>query len=189
VVAGALFKTPTMAKVYFEARGDSTGVRVEVAAVDAGRQAPCGSEECTAGATAAAVSVMGALAAALDSLPPQPRTSADSLREAKSYGYSPENPVRVGGGTVQSGGAAREHAYLRALRGPGGEEVRYRRLGSCCPFIPPGGAEATARIDAYEVTYPGQAAPVVLFFDIYHDPDLAGPPAGFTRASEGSPAT
>lgn len=133
-------------------------------------------------AMAGAVSIVGRLKAALDSLPPLPRTAADSLREAKSFGYAPEAPIRVGGGVED--GARKERAYLSSLRGPGGEAVSFVRIGSCCPFVPPGGDQPTARIDAYEVTYPGLAKPVVLYMDVYAAADGGLVPADFTRAPD-----
>ncbi len=175
-------KTPTVAQVSFEEKGDSTRVIVQVIPVDVERQARCTTDACGADAMGGAVMLIGAIGAALDSVKPEPRTAADSLREAKAYGYAAENPLRVGGG--RQSGVGNQHAFLRSLRGPGGEAVSYFRVGSCCPFTAPGETQALARIDAYEVTYPGLPKPVLLYFDIYHDADRGPAPAGFTRAPD-----
>jgi hypothetical protein len=166
--------------VHFTPAGDSTTVKVEARPFWPDPSRPCRDTPCAMAALQASAEVADAVTRALASLPPEPRTQADSLREAKAYGYVPENPVRVGGG--RESGVASQYAFLRSLRGPGGEAVSYFRLGSCCPFTAPGETEALARIDAYEVSYPGLAKPVLLYFDIYHDADRAGPPHGFTRA-------
>lgn len=175
-------KSPTVAQLMFERKGDSTSIRAEAVAVDASGERRCETEECTAHAVEATIELLSRLVEALDSLRPEPRTAADSLREAKAYGYAPERPIRVGGGAES--GVANERAYLASLRGPGGEAVSFLRIGSCCPFAPPGGAEKTARIDAYEVTYAGLAKPVVLYVDIYAAADGGLVPAGFTRAPD-----
>jgi len=187
VVPASINKTPTMAQILFEARGDSTRVQVRVVPMDAEGRTPCDTDRCTADALAVGVSMLAPLTAGLDSLPPEPRTAADSLREAGAYGYTPQKAIPVGG--TSESGRARQLAYLGALRGPGGEAVSFFRIGSCCPFESPRSPQGPARIDVYEVTYAGLPKPVLLYFDVYGDPDGAGPPAGFTRASEGPPAT
>ncbi|HEU4454046.1 MAG TPA: hypothetical protein VFR81_13345 [Longimicrobium sp.] len=187
VAPTAMNRTPTMAQINFEPRGDSTKIQVQVVPVDAERKARCETDPCFADAMAVGVSIVAPLTSGLDSLPPEPRTAADSLREAGAYGYSPTSAIPVGG--LMESGRAREQAYLGALRGPGGEAVSFFRIGSCCPFESPRSTRGPARIDVYEVAYPGLAKPVLLYFDVYRDPDGAGPPAGFTRASEGPPST
>jgi hypothetical protein len=182
VVPAATGQTPTMAQITFEARGDSTKIQVQVVPMDTKRKTRCATAPCNASALMLGMSLVRPLTSGLDSLPPEPRTAADSLRDAKAYGYAPENPVRVGGG--RESGVLNQRAFLRSLRGPGGEAVGFFRLGSCCPFTAPGETQALARIDAYEVTYPGLPKPVLLYFDIYEDADRAGPPHGFTRAPE-----
>ena len=45
-----------------------------------------------------------------------------------SYGYTRDQPVQVGGGAAYV--AARERRYLDNLRGPEGQPLQYKRLGS-----------------------------------------------------------
>ena len=182
VVPRSLNGTPTMAQVLFEARGDSTKIQVRVVPVDTARQEQCGTDPCTAAALAVEISLMAPLTSGLDSLPPEPRTAADSLRAAGAYGYVPTKSIAVGG--AAESGRARELAYLGALRGPAGEAVSFFRIGSCCPFESPRSPQGPARIDVYEVTYPGLPKPVLLYFDVYHDDDRGPAPSGFTRAAE-----
>src|SRR3954466_4706862 len=87
-------------------------------------------------------------------------------------GRTKEHAVQVGGGAMYVG--ARERRYLDVLRGPMGEPVQYKRLGSL-----PGGDERTI-LDRYEVTYPGIEKPIYLFLDAYHYDDALKAPKGFT---------
>ncbi len=89
-----------------------------------------------------------------------------------SYGYSEDNPIRVGGQSF--GGPARERAYLDTLLGPSGEEITYVRLGSV--------DHAETILDVYEITYSGLAAPIILYLDEYAFETLYAP-AGFTCSS------
>ncbi|XXF78358.1 hypothetical protein P2318_00960 [Myxococcaceae bacterium GXIMD 01537] len=106
--------------------------------------------------------------------------SAESAPPA--YGTTPESAVRIGGGP--SG----ERAYLRALRGPRGEDVLVRRLGSCCEFETPNGIGGWGMLDVFEVMYDGMDVPVRLYLNMY-DGEPVRAPQGFvledTRAPQG----
>jgi hypothetical protein len=111
---------------------------------------------------------------------------ADPVEESDTYGLGRRNAIRVGGGTES--GAANQRAWLDRLRGPAGQTVRYRRVGSCCSFrseqVSQGGA-----LDAYEVTYEGLERPVLLYIDLYTPPQVPAPvPEGFTLASDSVPS-
>lgn len=96
---------------------------------------------------------------------PQCETAEDG-----AYAYSKEQPVQVGGSPMY--GAARQRRYLDALRGPAGERVEYKRLGS-------GPGPDGTILDTYVLTYPGLEAPVTIYLDWYHyNPQKA--PRGFT---------
>ena len=98
---------------------------------------------------------------------PGPEAQAPAARvetptqEPSGYGYTQEDPIKVGGGP------AGEQEYLRHLRGPEGQKLRFERLGSCCGFedssLPFGGG----MLDMYEVTYEGLRKPVTLYLDMY----------------------
>src|SRR5436190_23137191 len=94
------------------------------------------------------------------------------VSEDAAYGYTRENPVKVGGGVAY--GPARERRYLDVLRGPAGQSIKYRRLGSG-----PGSDQNTI-LDQYEITYEGLEHPVHLFVDQYHFEDPPAAPKGFT---------
>jgi len=98
-------------------------------------------------------------------------SSACAVSTDDTYGYTPENPVKVGGGAFD--GPGRERAYLDNLLGPNGEALSYERRGS----IPHG----DTILDIYVVSGLGQA--VELHLDEYsYAPLLA--PVGFTCKGE-----
>lgn len=103
-------------------------------------------------------------------LPDAPaRAATCAVSTDPSYGYSLENPIKVGSGLLR--GPARERAYLNALAGPNGETITYTRRGS----MPFGGVI----LDIYDLR--GLPNPVTLYVDMY---TFVSPqaPAGFTCA-------
>ncbi|QRN95048.1 hypothetical protein JRI60_39100 [Archangium violaceum] len=93
-------------------------------------------------------------------------------QEPSGYGYTPEAPIKVGGGPRS------EHEYLQYLRGPEGQRLRYQRLGSCCDFKDPSLPFGGGLLDMYEVTYEGLEKPVTLYLDMYRREEPRAP-AGF----------
>ena len=89
------------------------------------------------------------------------------------FGFKIENAIRVGGGAMYV--ASRERAYLDGLRGPDGQAIQFRRLGSG-PKAPNGGI-----VDIYEVTYAGIEKAITLYIDAYRY-DTPRAPKGFTCA-------
>jgi hypothetical protein len=164
--------------------GDSTELTIEGRLVTRnGRAVGEGDERVMARVLAAEVMVSAAVDSALDALAPGDG-KPDPREETDLYGYGRRNPVHVGGG--QEDGAANQRQWLDALRGPGGETLRYRRLGSCCEYHR---GSARGVLDAYEVTYPGLEKPVVLYIDMYAEPrSVQPPPEGFTAASPSTPS-
>src|SRR3954471_2572562 len=100
----------------------------------------------------------------------QAPASACGISDEPEFATTKEHAVQVGGGAMYVG--ARERRYLDVLRGPMGEPVQYKRLGSL-----PGGDERTI-LDRYEVTYPGLVKPIYLFLDAYHYDDAPKAPQG-----------
>ena len=96
----------------------------------------------------------------------------------KTYGYTERNPVMVGGGL--GGGALNQRRFLNALAGPKGEQISYRRLGSCCHFHTKNGMIGDGGLlDKYEVVYKGLETPIILYINMY-DSDVLKVPVGFT---------
>ena len=99
----------------------------------------------------------------------------------ETYGFTAENPVRVGGG--RSAGLRNQLRYLNALKGPQGQAVTYERQASCCAFKTRRGAVAnTAMLDVYTATWTGKATPVTLYLNMYRGGKLLAP-QGFTGAN------
>ena len=94
-----------------------------------------------------------------------------------TYGYTKQNPVKLAGASFRDG-PNREAAYLNGLRGPAGQHVEYERLGSCCPFETPNGPLG-GMLDAFRLTYEGQAEPITLYLNFY-DPGEPLVPVGLT---------
>ncbi|MGC1378142.1 MAG: hypothetical protein WA821_18070 [Anaerolineales bacterium] len=85
----------------------------------------------------------------------------------KTYGYTQENPIKVGGDDF--GGPPRERAYLDNLAGPHGEPISYNRTGSL--------DSGDTILDAYEIS--GLSKPVTLYIDEYSFTEPQAP-VGFT---------
>jgi hypothetical protein len=98
----------------------------------------------------------------------------------ETYGYTTQNPVRVGGG--RSAGARNQLRYLNALKGPQGQAVTCQRQASCCPFKTRRGVvDNTGMLDVYAVTWEGKTTPVTLYINMYRGGRLLAP-QGFTAA-------
>lgn len=93
---------------------------------------------------------------------------------ADDYGYSENNPIKVGG---VSDGPAMERKFLNSLAGLNGETVTYKRVGSCCAFETPNSPWG-GMLDMYEVTIEGGDTKV-LYLNMYDQGDLSAP-KGFT---------
>ena len=100
------------------------------------------------------------------------------LSSDKSYAFTSENPVKVGG--VKTEGASNEYRYLNALLGPNGEKVKYFRYGSCCGFKTPNGMiNDMGLLDRYGVCYEGSKDTVSIYINMYDEGNLYIP-VGFT---------
>ncbi|MFZ5856373.1 MAG: hypothetical protein ACOYZ6_06045 [Chloroflexota bacterium] len=86
-----------------------------------------------------------------------------------TYGYTLENPIRVGGDFFS--GPSRERAYLDNLRGPNGEKFTYERHGSTHGI--------DTILDIYELY--GLPTKVILYVDMYKYEQLMAP-VGLTCA-------
>jgi hypothetical protein len=94
---------------------------------------------------------------------PEISGSACPVSADDSYGYSEDNPIKVGGDWLD--GPSRERAYLNSLSGPNGEIISYEREGS----LPHG----ETILDLYTVTYADTS--VTLYIDMYVYEDLMAP--------------
>jgi hypothetical protein len=88
------------------------------------------------------------------------------------YGLVVNKAVQIGGGALYM--AARERRYLDSLKGPGGQTLTYKRVGST--GLKPNDSRP---IDMWEVTWEGAPKPITIFLFayMYGEPKV---PAGFT---------
>ncbi len=95
--------------------------------------------------------------------------------ENKNYGFSSEDPVKVGPGP--EGGPANQRAYLDLLRDEMGKSIKYKRLGSCCEYKSENGYQGIGKLDKYEITYlndKGEEKTTLVFISFYdyEDPKI-----------------
>ena len=99
------------------------------------------------------------------------------------YGYSPTQPILLGGLNDKSGTMPeRMREYFAWLSSPKEISIsakdpglRWRRVGACCSFKTPNGPiEETGLLDIYEVTVPGER-PVRLFVNHYDEGMIMAP--------------
>jgi hypothetical protein len=92
-----------------------------------------------------------------------------------SYGFDEKNPIKVGLGPEN------QIRFLESLRGPDGQKLKFKRLGSCCPYKSTNalfGDEVP--LDKYEIKYRGLNEPIVMYLDFY-DYEQPKIPVGFSR--------
>jgi len=101
-----------------------------------------------------------------------------------TYGYTESNPIMVGGAKEKEG-VQNEIRFLKALAGPLGFPVIYKRLYSCCNFYSENGnigddGIGRGLLDVYEVMHDGLNEPVKLYINMYDSDVLKVPVGGFT---------
>ena len=103
--------------------------------------------------------------------PPRQLAGPGQWHQEASYGFTAENPIRIGGGPRG------EYLFFEVLRGPEGQPVAWRRVGGCCEFETYPGH--LGGLDIYEVIYEGLSQPVTLYLDVFHSEPVFAP-RGFT---------
>ena len=91
------------------------------------------------------------------------KTSTD-----KSYGFTQQNPIKLGNGV--EGGAANQRRYIELLRDAKGKGVSYKRLGSCCAYESANGFMGVGLLDMYELTYldeKGKKRKAIIYISFY----------------------
>lgn len=86
------------------------------------------------------------------------------------YGYSEKNPIKIGSPVK------RQRLYFELLRDSKGNPVKYKRLGSCCPYPSKKGMFGMAMCDEYEVELNGEIKKLYITFYDYESPKI---PVGF----------
>lgn len=73
------------------------------------------------------------------------------ISKDKTYGFSGDNPIKVGFGI--KGGPANQRAFLNLLRDSKGNTISFARKGSCCDYKSEHGLFGIATSDIYEIFY------------------------------------
>jgi hypothetical protein len=109
--------------------------------------------------------------------PARPFAASEHWHEETSYGFTADNPIRIGGGPEG------ESIFFEVLRGPQGQPVAWRRVGGCCELET---FHGLVGLDIYEVIYEGLEQPITLYLDVYHSEPVHAP-RGFTLFANGYP--
>ncbi len=96
----------------------------------------------------------------------------------KRYGFDPDYPVNVFFRSSNNETVNQER-YLRALAGPKGEEISFKKVESCCPFPTKRTEIGAGFLDIYEITWTGNQKPVKMYLNMYERGALLVP-VGFT---------
>ena len=100
-----------------------------------------------------------------------PKVNLMEVSDDPMYGYTPDNPIKVGG--YKHVGPKNEYIYLNQIAGPNGEPIEYKRLGPCCPFKTRNNdygnwvGKPTGLLDVFLVRYEGISEPVKIFINGY----------------------
>jgi tetratricopeptide (TPR) repeat protein len=97
-----------------------------------------------------------------------PILSLTKVASNNKYGFTSENPIKVGAGP--DGGPSNERAYLNLLRDKKGKPIEYVRRGSCCEYKSDKGLFGSAMLDKYEITYlndKGEKEKSIIYISFY----------------------
>lgn len=111
----------------------------------------------------------------------EPFFELEQLGTDPTYGYTPENPIKVGSEDLRKG-SSREKFYLNALRSSTGQAIAFERIGSCCHFQTPHGMmDGTGMLDVFKIIVPGVEQPRILYINMYDRNDgVLSSPMGFS---------
>lgn len=85
--------------------------------------------------------------------------------EAK-YGYHEDYPINIFYRNTANDSLNQER-FLKALAGPNGEKLFYKKIDSCCPFSTSQSSIGAGLLDIYQVNWVGCKKPLILYFNIY----------------------
>jgi hypothetical protein len=98
------------------------------------------------------------------------------------YGYDPDYPINIFyRNTVND--TINQERFLKALAGPNGEKIFFKKLESCCPFPTKRSEIGAGFLDVYQVQWVGCKKPLRLYFNIYEKGKIMVP-KGLTALKE-----
>jgi len=92
----------------------------------------------------------------------------------KKYAYNEDYPVNVGFTSLEDG-ERNQDRFLNALAGPNGEEIKFKKVDTCCPFPTKKTEMGAGTIDIFEITWKGQNKPVLLYINKFENGELMIP--------------
>ena len=103
------------------------------------------------------------------------------ISDDPEYGYTSKKPIKVASMKSDENIARNEYRFMNALLGPNGEEIEYKRTGSCCGYKSnsPKALFGEALLDRYEVNIKGSTEKKILYLDMYESGTVVAP-LGFT---------
>ncbi len=108
----------------------------------------------------------------VDDNAPVPRISKENtfvlteFSKDSKYGYNPEYPVNVFYKDAKDENLNAER-FLKALAGPNGEDIIFKKIESCCPFPTKRYEMGAGFLDVYEIKWKGLTKPLKLYINIY----------------------
>ena len=114
-----------------------------------------------------------------DKTPTPKLTAADTFvitqySKEKRYGTEKEYPINVFYGSSKND-SINVKRFLNALVGPHGESLNYSKVNTCCPFTSNHSEMGVGLLEQYEITWPNQKTPMLLYFNNYEKGPLLVP--------------
>lgn len=116
----------------------------------------------------------------IDDSAPTPMLKKDNsfvltvISDDAKYGYDPDYPINIFYRTT-SNDTINQERFLKALAGPNGEKLFYKKLESCCPFPTKRSEIGAGFLDVYQLQWVGCKKPLILYFNIYEKGKLMVP--------------
>ena len=88
------------------------------------------------------------------------------MSQDSKYGYDKDYPINIFYRST-SNDSINQERFLKALAGPNGEKLFYKKLESCCPFPTKQSEIGAGLLDVYQVNWVGCKRPLILYFNIY----------------------
>lgn len=116
----------------------------------------------------------------IDDSAPTPMLKKDNsfvlteVSDNSKYGYDPDYPINIFYRTT-SNDTINQERFLKALAGPNGEKLFYKKLESCCPFPTKRSEIGAGFLDVYQLHWMGCKKPLLLYFNIYEKGKLMVP--------------
>ena len=92
----------------------------------------------------------------------------------KKYGYDADYPVNVYYKSAKYD-SINQFKYLKALAGPNGESLSYKKVATCCPFPTKKNEMGAGFLDIFEITWKGNQSPIKLYLNSYEKGALLVP--------------